>query len=327
MTDAGIWSHNLSEELRRWNRICRVKGIYQHSGWKPCIKTLCKSEMPSQPTIFATSAMQLLEKRRELAEVEADLANEKEEFQVKCKILKQRREDLMKKEEELKQSIQKFDKFLKENDAKKIRAKNKRVTETELIKQKDKDILKLQYEQDSLIRKREDLKKKVEAYAIYPKYLEKVIKVSSEFQNIQMVNHRFEALFHAYDTLFQKYQGNQEIMKTIKTDLNNLITEKSNENMKYQNKLAALKISLETAKSKTLKWESTWVHIQNTAAKRTLDLGMIKMAIFNLYAHVKNTDMDIDAVTEDTDAQLTIVQEYIMQLREIMQDFKRMENS
>ncbi|XP_059844247.1 coiled-coil domain-containing protein 42 homolog isoform X2 [Hypanus sabinus] len=284
-------------------------------------------EMPSQPTIFATSAMQLLEKRRELAEVEADLANEKEEFQVKCKILKQRREDLMKKEEELKQSIQKFDKFLKENDAKKIRAKNKRVTETELIKQKDKDILKLQYEQDSLIRKREDLKKKVEAYAIYPKYLEKVIKVSSEFQNIQMVNHRFEALFHAYDTLFQKYQGNQEIMKTIKTDLNNLITEKSNENMKYQNKLAALKISLETAKSKTLKWESTWVHIQNTAAKRTLDLGMIKMAIFNLYAHVKNTDMDIDAVTEDTDAQLTIVQEYIMQLREIMQDFKRMENS
>ncbi|XP_072921605.1 coiled-coil domain-containing protein 42 homolog isoform X2 [Hemitrygon akajei] len=283
--------------------------------------------MPSQATIFATSAMQLLEKRRELAEVEADLANQKEEFQVKCKILKQRREDLMKKEEELKQSIQKFDKFLKENDAKKMRAKSKRVTETELIKQKDKDILKLQYEQDLLIRKREDLKKKVEAYTIYPKYLEKVIKVSSEFQNIQMVNHRFEALFHAYDTLLQKYQGNQEIMKTIKMDLNNFITEKSNENMKYQNKLAALKISLEAAKSKTLKWESTWVHIQNTAAKRTLDLGMIKMAIFNLYTHVKNIDMDIDTVTEDTDAQLTVVQEYIMQLREIMQDFKRMENS
>ncbi|XP_072104007.1 coiled-coil domain-containing protein 42 homolog [Mobula birostris] len=284
-------------------------------------------KIPDQATIFATSAMQLLEKRRELAEVEVDLANQKEEFQVKRKILKQRREELMKKEEELKQSIQKFDRFLKENDAKRIRARNKRVTETELIKQKEKDILKLQYELDSLTKRREDLKSKVEAYTIYPKYLEKVIKVSSEFRNAQMVNHRFEALFHTYDTLFRRYQQNQEIVKTVKTELNNFITEKSNENMEYQNKLTSLKSSLEATKSKTLKWESAWVHIQNTAAKGTLDLGMIKMAIFNLYTHVKNTDLDFDTVTEDTDAQLTAVQEYILQLREIMQDFKRMENS
>ncbi|XP_051888466.1 coiled-coil domain-containing protein 42 homolog [Pristis pectinata] len=284
-------------------------------------------KIPDRATLSATSATLLLEKRRELAEVEVDLANQREEFQVKLRVLKQRREELMKKEDELKQSVQKFDKFLKENDAKRIRAKNKRVTETELIKQKERDILKLQMELDSLIEERENLKKKVEAHIIYPKFLEKVIKISSEFQNIRMVNNRFEALFHTYDLLFRRYQENQEIIKTIKSNLNNFITDKNNENMKYQNMLASLKIRLEAAKSKTVKWESTWVHIQSTAAKRTLNLGMAKMAIFNLYAHVKNTDVDFDTVTEDTDAQLSTIQEYIMELKEIIHDFKRIENS
>ncbi|XP_069789298.1 coiled-coil domain-containing protein 42 homolog [Narcine bancroftii] len=277
--------------------------------------------------ISASSATLLLEKRRELTEVEVDLAKQREEFHVKLRVLKQRQKDLVQKEVELKQSIQKFDKFLKENDAKRIRAKNKQAHEVELIKQKERDILKLERELETLTIKREKLKKKLEAKSIYPKFLEKVIKISSEFQNIRMINSRFEALFHMYDMLFQRYQENQETIKTMKTDQNNFINEKSNENMKFQNMLAAQKILLEAARSKTVKWESIWVHIQNTAARRTLNLGMIKMAIFNLYTHVKKEETDFDTEREGPHAQLNVVQQYILELREIIQDFKRIESS
>ena len=37
------------------------------------------------------------------------------------------------------------------------------------------------------------------------------------------------------------------------------------------------------AQSNAVKWESKWTHIQNTAAKKTLLLGRIKIATHNLY--------------------------------------------
>ncbi|XP_067911212.1 coiled-coil domain-containing protein 42 homolog isoform X2 [Heterodontus francisci] len=284
-------------------------------------------KMPEREAISITSATSLLEKRRELAEVEAALANQKEEFQVKIKMLQQRREELNKKEEELKLSVLKFDKFLQENDAKRIRAKSKVTTETELVKQKANDIVRLNSELSALIRKREKLKKKVDSYTIYPKFLEKVIKMSKEFQDIRMVNTRFETLFITHDLLFGKYQADQELMKTAKSNLNKFIKEKNKDIMTYHNTLAALTSRLEAAKAKTIKGESIWVHIQNTAAKRTLVLGMTKMAIFNLYMHVRKADMQFGTLSEDTDMQLQAVQQYILELRDIIFDLKKNEFS
>ncbi|XP_078277847.1 coiled-coil domain-containing protein 42 homolog [Rhinoraja longicauda] len=283
-------------------------------------------KMPDQGDIYVNNATRLLEKRREVEEVEEDLVMQREEFHVKLRVLKQRKDDLKEKEEELKMSIQKFDKFLTENDAKRFRAKNKRMSENDLLKQKERDIIKLEMELASLIRHRGKLKNRTETRAIYLRFLENVIKVVDEFQDIRMVTSRFEALMHTYDLLFRSYHENQETIKTIKSDLNNFIKAKTNENMKYQNMIAGQKIHLEAAQTKTVKWESTWVHIQNTAARRTLTLGMVKMAIFNLFTHIKEAELDLSIALEDTNKQLSVVQEYIMQLREIVHDFKKLES-
>ncbi|XP_067862454.1 coiled-coil domain-containing protein 42 homolog [Heptranchias perlo] len=285
------------------------------------------SKMPEREETSAASATPLLEKRRELAEVELALANQNEEFQAKMEVLQKRREELNKKEEELKHSIKKFDKFLKENDCKRIRAKNKIASETELVIQKEKDIVRFNSELVALIDEREELKKKVEKYAIYPKYLEKVTKISNEFQDIRMVNARFETLFITHDVLFHNYQENQETIKIIKSDLNNFIKEKNNDAMKYHNSLAALQSRLDEAKAKTVKWESVWIHIQSTAAKRTLVLGMTKMAIFNLYMLASKGGKGFDTPVEDTDAQLKAIQQYILELRDIIHDLKKNEIS
>lgn len=69
--------------------------------------------MPEQPSDALTPATRLLEKKREMAAVEASLAAKKEDFQLKMETLQQRRDDLERKERSLKEQLLKFEKFLK----------------------------------------------------------------------------------------------------------------------------------------------------------------------------------------------------------------------
>ena len=59
---------------------------------------------------------------------------------MKMESLQQRREELERKEHQLKESLLKFDKFLKENDSKRARAVKKSLDERELRRGKEKDI-------------------------------------------------------------------------------------------------------------------------------------------------------------------------------------------
>ena len=59
---------------------------------------------------------------------------------MKMENLQQRREELERKELQLKESLLKFDKFLKENDMKRARALKKTKDEKEAVKTKDKEI-------------------------------------------------------------------------------------------------------------------------------------------------------------------------------------------
>ena len=63
-----------------------------------------------------------------------------QEFQMKMEGLQQRREELERKEQQLKESLLKFDKFLKENDMKRARAMKKTKDEQEGIRTKNTEI-------------------------------------------------------------------------------------------------------------------------------------------------------------------------------------------
>ena len=69
--------------------------------------------MPEHQSEALNPATRLLEKKREMAEVESALAAQKEEFQLKMETLQQRRDDLERKERDFKEQLLKFEKFLK----------------------------------------------------------------------------------------------------------------------------------------------------------------------------------------------------------------------
>ncbi|XP_062969102.1 coiled-coil domain-containing protein 42 isoform X2 [Cynocephalus volans] len=72
--------------------------------------------------------------------------------------------------------------------------------------------------------------------------------------------------------------------------------------------------------------ESRWAHIQNTAAKKTLLLGTIKMATLNLFQIVSKQLKEVANVSlEDTHKQLDTIQQFIQDLSDIWAEVKKKE--
>lgn len=254
--------------------------------------------MPERDEKHVSPATRLLEKRRETAEVEHALSAQKEEFSMKMEGLAQRRQELERKEQQLKQSLQKFDRFLKENDSKKSRALKKATDEKLMIKQKESSIEVLKDECSDLELERDRYKKRLEKYIIYQDYLERVLELSDEFSELREVMARYDTLIATHSDLMHREQKNQEIMEREKHKFHKFMEDKNTEILHCNNQLAQLQTRLDKAQSEAVHWESKWTHIQNTAAKKTLLLGRIKIATHNLYQlvarHAKHDDDELN---------------------------------
>lgn len=284
-------------------------------------------KMPEREDDHLTPATRLLEKRREMAEVEQALAAQKEEFQMKMESLQQRREELERKEFQLKESLLKFDKFLKENDSKRARAIKKANDEKDLKRAKDKEIERLREDTHVLVKDREHLNNKLLKHIIFQKYLDKVLETADEFTEIREIIARFDTLTATHEDLMEREQENQEKVEEQKQALNKYTEEKNNDILGYNNQLAGLQTRLDRAQSEAVKWESRWTHIKNTAAKKTLLLGRVKMATHNLYQliskHQRSRKDEVEL--EDTTEQLHTIQQFITDLSQITAEIKRSE--
>ncbi|CAB1336611.1 unnamed protein product [Coregonus sp. 'balchen'] len=194
----------------------------------------------------------LLQKRREAMEVNKAMTLQREDFESTLRALRIRKDELIEKEGQMKEYLQKFDNFLKENEVKRCRAVRKASRERELTNQKQVDLVTLQEETKALVKERDRLEKRVQKNAIYPHYLDKVVQASEQ--------------------------------------------------------------------------ESRWAHIQNTAAKKTLLLGTIKMATLNLYQCVCKRAKDTGespVAPEDTIKQLEKIQTFLADLISIWEEVNK----
>ena len=88
-------------------------------------------------------ATRLLEKRRQMFEVQEALDAQKEEYLRHEDAFRRREEALRKKDVELQDSLIKFNKFLQENESKRKRAVTRAADERKQIEQKELDIERL----------------------------------------------------------------------------------------------------------------------------------------------------------------------------------------
>ncbi|XP_053136344.1 cilia- and flagella-associated protein 73 [Hemicordylus capensis] len=283
-------------------------------------------EAPEREGSFLPAACCLLEKRRELAEVEQALLAQKEEFQMKMETLQQSRQQLKHKEEQLKEAILKFDKFLKENDAKRRRALKKAGEEQQQVAQRGAEAEQLRQEVARLLVVKEQLQQRLEAHKVFPQYLQKVLEKTEQFQEIPELIGRFQTLLATQAALVQRELAGREALEEEQARLQQFVEQSSNRILEQNNRVAELQAQLEQAHARVLEGDSSWTGIQNTAARNTLELGQIKLAALNLYQMVaKHRPLPANVPLEETEAQLDAVQLCMQDLAEILADFRRRE--
>ncbi|XP_029784106.1 coiled-coil domain-containing protein 42 isoform X3 [Suricata suricatta] len=270
-------------------------------------------------------SIQLLEKKKEASIMHLAMEQKKETFQRRMETLNLRWEELGIKEAQLKAHIQKFEQFIQENDQKRIRALKKANKERELKRQRVRDLARMKQEMASLWLVHKHLSTKLHEYSIFNKYLEKVVE-NSEFEEIHEVISRYKTLVSMHKDLMQAAQEGQEKIEHVKALLAHYVEEKDDEILQHNNELARLQMHFDHARSDVIIWESRWAHIQNTAAKKTLLLGTIKMATLNLFQTVSKQMKETATVAlEDTYKQLDMIQQFIRDLSDILAEVKKKE--
>lgn len=285
-----------------------------------------QSEEQKYDATMLTPATRLLQKQREMHMVEEDLQRQKLEFQERMEVLGQRKEALRNKEQALADQLLRFDKFLKENDARRNRALKKTCDERELCLQKDEELTHLTSELDELHIIRDEQRDQIKKQDFYEGYLRSVLTSSDEFSEINELIDRYDTLHITNKDLVRIDNECQEQMQTLTTAATRNKENHRIQMLGHNTKLGELSTRKEKAEKETLYWESQAQQAEQNATKRTLLLGRIRMATANLYAlvnaHAPGSGSTNAERIPNTGKQLDKIQIFIKDLEDVVKEFE-----
>ncbi|KAI5089635.1 coiled-coil domain-containing protein 42 like-2-like, partial [Silurus meridionalis] len=272
-----------------------------------------------QEVDLCSGVTRLLEKRKEIKDVDGVLKTQRQEFALKREALRQRREELKKKEENLKDSLLKFDKFLKENDAKRARGEKKAVSERVMLREREKELEMLHSRVAALLLKEEKLRVKVERLSVYSDFLHTVQKMATKFEDVGQLVARFETLMSTREHLLRRQREAERQRESDSSELRRYISEQNSILLQYNNTLSQLQTELDNVLSHTLAQKSTWTHVQETTPKETHLLSQVKVVTFNLY-HITGGAAGGDEVidVDDTVGQLERIRLFLEDRAELL---------
>jgi len=138
-------------------------------------------------------ATRLLEKRRQMFEVQEALNSQKDEFSRREDAFRRREDGLRRKDLELQESLIKFNKFLKENESKRNRALKRAAEERKQREAKEMEIKKLEQQLKEKLLEENELKEEVQRNLQYQDFLESVCQnMSKYFPEISDILNRYK---------------------------------------------------------------------------------------------------------------------------------------
>ncbi|KAK6318770.1 hypothetical protein J4Q44_G00099810 [Coregonus suidteri] len=169
-------------------------------------KVLLKAPLSTDDVLAPT--IRLIRKRREELDIHKAMEALQEDFDMILMAQRVRDKELKEREVKLKEYLRNFDTFLQ-----------KAVKERELARQKAANLLILRQELKALTKEREKIAALVEKHEIYPRFLDKVVIASKQFQEVWQVMSRLDTLVQIREELLTSTKQNQECCETARTQL------------------------------------------------------------------------------------------------------------
>nr|XP_046243258.1 coiled-coil domain-containing protein 42 homolog [Scatophagus argus] len=256
----------------------------------------------------------LVELNKKLREKE-DLEANKDARQQVLQSLQQRRDDLQKKIEEVKELYTASSMFKK---AELDQAVEKAEREKKEGFEKEANIKRLKEQYDQLMLRQQEQQQQMQSYTPHLDLMERVVKMV-KFKDVLSLMGHLENLLHFRDQFCQQENEAQEQINYLRKALLTLEDQQRLMRLYKNNQLSQLHKELEKTRSEAVTWESRWDHIVETSTKKTLQLVQIRMAILNLYEMTHETAEGEDSVDmNDTEEQLDKVKNFIQDHSDIV---------
>ncbi|KAJ3085909.1 Cilia- and flagella-associated protein 73 [Quaeritorhiza haematococci] len=236
----------------------------------------------------------LLQKKKEMQQVQAQLEKKRIEFAKRMEECRGKQEELRAKQKQIRDRVIKFEKFLKENDAKRQRANLKAATERKLREQKEQELANLarQLQEEQL--KTERIMRMIKKYQVYERYLQSVVDIlppdylDVNEPHINDILMRHKTLEETNEDLIRSVQKSQDDIEKEQGVLAALIKAKNDTILVYNSTLGTQQKKLDKLKQQCAYLESKLEQRDRTGKERMRVLSEAKLAIDNLYDRVTN---------------------------------------
>jgi hypothetical protein len=314
--------------------------------------------MPQTLTLDHVSpATRLLEKRRQMFEVQEALDAQKEEFARREEAFRRREEGLRQKDLELQESLIKFNKFLQENESKRNRADKRAAEESRVRRQKEEEIVKLQGGLNTMRKEYTVLEEQLAKNRKYQIFLERMqLRYSEEYPEIMDLLKRHKTLTGANDDLIERQREHEQKNEEERVEFSSFTKQGKTNMLNYNNQIASLQKALEVATGGAAEAADSLDTSIRKASAETLEVGQVLMAVKNLLQrctskqHGENLKhIDIKNQQEDTTshdhkganepgkelllkgerakADLNIIAAYVNDFRSIVSDYQKQERT
>ncbi|XP_055260458.1 cilia- and flagella-associated protein 73 isoform X2 [Moschus berezovskii] len=251
------------------------------------------TKIPEQNTDHVPPVLRLLEKRQELVDADQGLQAQKEDA-----------------------------------EARRSRALRRAEEERHLAGRREAEALRLRAQLAELQRERARLQRGLQRLEPCARLLGQMLELLPEFQEVPELVARFDGLADMQAALRLTERQRLAELEEARARLQRLRNSWQDELLLQGQRRAHLLERLESARERTLHWESKWIQIQNTAAEKTLLLGRTRMAVLNMYQLVcqhqrQPPTLDI----EDTEGQLEQVKLSILDLSAMLAGLRQAEST
>ncbi|KAJ3370218.1 hypothetical protein GGF31_004276 [Allomyces arbusculus] len=249
------------------------------------------SRTPGAPATDLQSTL-LIRRRKELKHVQSLLEKKRAEFSKRMDECREKHEELKAKQKQLRDRVQKFEKFLRENDAKRQRALAKALSERKSREQKEQELFSLQDQLRQEQAKSERVKHMISMHRPHEQYLQWVISsLPSDYLDVQEphindVLTRYHTLSETNHDLQETLQQRLDEIEAETNRLNDLIKQKNDRILVYNSQLGALQKRLDKAKAESARVENMVAESVLSGKARMRNLSETKLAINNIYSRL-----------------------------------------
>ncbi|KAI8615429.1 hypothetical protein BC830DRAFT_298727 [Chytriomyces sp. MP71] len=234
----------------------------------------------------------LLQKKKEMQQVQLNLERKRAEFSKRMEECREKQEELRVKQKQIRDRVTKFEKFLKENDAKRQRANIKALSEKKMREMKEQELYHLQQLQLELHLKTERIQTMIRKYQIYEAYLQSVVDVlPADYLDINEphVNDiimRHKTLVETNNDLIKMVSQSQDEIEQRQGLLTELVKNKNDTILVYNSKLGTQQKYLDKLKQESAYTEQRIEERDKTGKERSRMIGETKLAINNIFDRI-----------------------------------------